>query len=161
MGKGKKRPAQGADDGGGKSNKQICSAKVNSSNAESWLNSLVHQSVVGSTAIPSKNDRKRKREAKKAKRQQQKEQQQEARGIQTKRAKSDEAKRKAQSSPEISKDRLQELSAALEDVRKSLYGNGTSNMKLYNAATAAKTPAATNKKRKLNRKWSEDSIQPR
>jgi hypothetical protein len=168
MGKSKKRQDQSSADGVTNNNKskrpKSAGKTISVDGRTDWLDSLVQKSVVGNDAtILSKEDRKRKREAKKAKRSERKEQQrQPLESTSNKRARSSEetANKHDAIQSQISKERIRKISIALENVRRNLYGNGVKQIKLYNASTAAKTIAA-NKKRKLNRKWSEESIQPR
>ncbi|KAL3911890.1 MAG: hypothetical protein SGILL_007106 [Bacillariaceae sp.] len=161
---GKTRPAKNAARTGTANKKSKGPAQNSTNKGNDWLDSLVQKSVVGNhTTILSKEQRKRKREAKKAKRQQQKEQK--AGAVTTKRAPSDDEKNNkpdASSSASVSRHRIKRISTSLETVRQNLYGSSGSakhNIQLYNAITAAKTIAT--KKRKLNKSWSKDSIQPR
>ncbi|KAG7353505.1 hypothetical protein IV203_002860 [Nitzschia inconspicua] len=131
----------------------------NGNGAEDWLTSLVQQSAAESgTQLLSKEDRKRKREAKKARREQQKQQQTNGR----KRPRDDEKKLADDMSKfpsDVSKRRLRIIASAIDKVRQELYGNGEVRPRLYDTKIAAKTVAATTKKRR--RQWSEESIQPR
>jgi hypothetical protein len=167
-------------------NKNNTKKKVNNDVVSvDWITSLAKQSTESSNnnniKILSKEDRKRKREAKQERRriqQQQQQQQQQQHQYATINNNNNKDRKGAAAATrlhDISKRRIYRISKQIQDLRKEAYHNMKKNIedddiendrpviRPYNAKTAAKTIATSNKKRshRGTNKWSEESIQPR
>jgi hypothetical protein len=159
-------------------NKKKTRSNASFGDNQDWLTTLVQQSASGNDAhVPSKEDRKLKRQAKKARREQQQQKQKiiimrntNSRPVDDRQQQQQQRQQQsAQTSllssstvEKISKRRLRMIASSIDRVRQKLYGNGdNARMRLYDskvAAAAAKTVVSQKKKK---RQWNEISIQPR